>query len=148
MLEITRPIAAPIPRARLILVVDDHEDVRELVAEVLRGHGTQVAAVPSVAAALEVLGTLAVDVVVTDFSMPGASGLDLLREMRDDPRWSRIPAVLISAHEDRQELQRQAFLVGAEFLSKPFAFDDLERAIGALCARDADAARVEVPAED
>lgn len=128
-------VVAPRRRAPVVLVVDDHGDVRDLVAEVLRESGARVAAVPSAAAALQVLHSLAVDVVVTDFSMPGTSGLELLRTMRADPRWRAIPGVLMSAHDEQLELMREAREIGALFISKPFALDDLLQAVDDLYRR-------------
>jgi two-component system chemotaxis response regulator CheY len=113
----------------LVLVVDDHGDIRDLVAEVLRGNGARVVTLPSVSAALTMLRSIDVDVVVTDFSMPDADGLELLRAMRADPRWEEIPGVLMSAHDDQLELAREAAAAGATFLSKPFANEDLLRAV-------------------
>lgn len=134
--------AAPATPGPVVLVVDDCADVRELVTEVLRVGGARVATAPSVAAALEVLGSLVVDVVVTDYAMPGATGLELLRAMQDDPRWRGIPAVLMSAHGDSLELRREAFVVGATFLAKPFACDDLQRAVEErCCAKQGDGSR-------
>jgi PAS domain S-box-containing protein len=119
-----RPAAAlPVPAAGLveaprldglrILVVDDEEDARGLVSEVLREQGAEVHVAGSAREALEQLGTVKPDVVVSDIGMPETDGLSLIRKIRSLPseQGGRTPAVALTAYARVEDAQR-AFAAG------------------------------------
>jgi signal transduction histidine kinase/CheY-like chemotaxis protein len=68
-----------------VLVVDDEEDARELMAAVLRQHGAVVTVAADVPSALHVFDGAPPDVVLSDIALPGRNGLDLARELRARP---------------------------------------------------------------
>lgn len=102
---------------RKYLVIDDNEEFAENVAEILSDTGADVSLAAEGASALEQVKANRFDVVVTDMRMPGLSGAELLRHMRDiDPG---VPVVLLSAFApDAQvnEARRYGLLA---FLNKP-----------------------------
>ncbi len=100
-----------------ILVVDDEEDVRDIIAETLEDFGYAVLTAASGEEALPVLvRDGSVVMVITDVRMPGMSGLELADEIRR--RWPKVKVVLISGYFLPQgEPQR--------FLKKPFHLKDL-----------------------
>ena len=61
-----------------------------------------------------------VDVILTDFNMPGMNGLELLREIQKDQRYCHIPVVLITTHSYEKVLQDSLALGAKGFLQKPF----------------------------
>ena len=81
-----------------VLVVDDVADNRDLVRTVLNHHGYDVREVDSGAAALQVLRTGAVDLVLTDVWMPGMDGFALARAIQDDPQCAGVPVIFYTAH--------------------------------------------------
>ena len=81
-----------------VLVVDDNEDTREMVAMVLSGAGAQVKTVASLSAAERALSDGPWDVLVSDLGMPGGDGYDLIRRVRALPARANLPAVALSAH--------------------------------------------------
>ena len=85
-----------------VLVVDDEADIRELITVVLESHGMSVKAVASAAAAFEVLKSFQPDVLVCDIRMPGGSGYDLIRQIRDleAKEGGHLPATAITAYQD------------------------------------------------
>lgn len=85
-----------------VLVVDDEADIREFITVVLESHGMSVKAVASAAAALEVLKEFRPDVLVCDIRMPGGSGYDLIRQIRDleAKEGGHLPATAITAYQD------------------------------------------------
>jgi CheY-like chemotaxis protein len=91
-----------------VLVVDDEEDARELVREVLSGQGAEVHVASSAPDALEKLGPLKPDVVVSDIGMPDADGFSLIRRIRALPLDSggRTPAVALTAYARAEDAQR------------------------------------------
>jgi CheY-like chemotaxis protein len=97
-----------------ILVVDDHQDTCDLMEQALTHAGASVVAAFSAREALGALGS--VDVVVTDYSMPGETGLWLLERIREQPR--PIPVLVVTGYADRyaRELRQAPF---ARVLRKP-----------------------------
>ena len=122
-----------------ILVVDDAEDTLEILRRNLISQGYEVDTAASVADAIGVLSTKQVDLVVTDFKMPGASGLDLVRHVRENLRDTEV--MMITGYPS-VEGAVAAVKTGAEdYLAKPFTDDELfaaaRRALTRLEARRA-----------
>jgi CheY-like chemotaxis protein len=123
-----RPASAPQVRrpphlhGLRLLLVEDHDDARELLAHALRGAGAIVTEADSVAGAVDALRRDEFSVLVSDIAMPGQDGYDLIRWVRsiDAPRTMRtIPAVAVtafSAPEDRAKALAAGF---AEHVPKP-----------------------------
>jgi two-component system response regulator FlrC len=108
---------------RRILVVDDEPGVRAGLTEVLRRGGFAVTPAGSAEEAVAVLARERVDLLVTDLRLPGRSGLDLLRELRDGGR--ATPAVVITAHGTIEDAVAAMKLGALDFLTKPFSPADL-----------------------
>jgi len=104
-----------------VLLVDDDADSLELLSTVLRQHGADVTAVADVTAALDGLSAKRFDVLISDLSMPGRSGFDLIREVRQalPPPASRIPAVAVTALTRPEDRQRALGAGFDAFLTKP-----------------------------
>jgi len=111
-----------------ILLVDDDPGVRYALTEVMRDRGYRVIAVDSGPRALAALeGGEAFDVVVTDLSMPGMDGIELVSQIA--ARAPALPVILLSAHGS-DNLVRIASNRGAcRCLSKPFDIDEIARAV-------------------
>jgi len=105
------------PTAHIILVVDDEEEVREILAEALEDFGYAVVTAASGEEALPVLHNgRNIEMVITDVRMPGMSGLQLAEEIRH--RWPTVKVVLISGYFLPQAVQQR-------FLKKPFHMKEL-----------------------
>lgn len=107
--------------SKTVSVIDDEVSVREAVAMLLETHGLTVASYDGAEAFLA--APFAAGCIVSDVRMPGISGLDLLRTLRnaEDPR----PLLLMTGHGD-VELAVQAIKLGAfDFVEKPFSNDRL-----------------------
>lgn len=111
----------------IVLVVDDEEEVREGVAEILLLHGYGVHAAASASEALQLLRGEAIDAVLLDLIMPGLTALDFRRAQTAEPGMAAIPVILMTGHV---EIAEQARLLGAiACLRKPF---DEARLLAAL----------------
>ncbi|MGE0451749.1 MAG: ATP-binding protein [Vicinamibacterales bacterium] len=113
-----------------ILVVDDQEDSRELVAQLLAARGAHVLLEPSAAAALARLEAEPVDLTIADIAMPEIDGYDLVRRIRG--RWATLPTVALSAYA-RPEERTRALACGFDaYCTKPLHAEDLFAAIGSV----------------
>ena len=103
-----------------ILVVEDDDDNREILAHTLTVEGATVTAVSTAREALSFLSS--VDIVLTDFVMPGEDGVGLLEQANKHPR--PIPVIAISGFDESQE-PRLASAPFAGKLLKPLDFDQM-----------------------
>ncbi len=80
-----------------ILLVDDEYAALEVLELLLRGEGFEVVTASDGQQALDVVGQRHVDLVITDYKMPGMDGLELCERLQADPRFSSIPIFMTSA---------------------------------------------------
>ncbi len=110
-----------------VLVVDDDEDHLFIIGEYLELNGVQFDLAQSAARARKCLSHGEYDLVISDFQMPGESGLDLFRSVSF--RYPGLPFVLMSGNQDPR-LRREAISMGVcKFLEKPFELSHLKRLI-------------------
>jgi signal transduction histidine kinase/ActR/RegA family two-component response regulator len=109
----------PLNGAR-VLVVDDDQDARDLIAMVIRGAGGMTVAAASVIEAKSAIDTGLPDAIVSDIAMPGANGYEFARDLRGDGRTDGVPLVAVTAYT-RVEDRDRAIAAGFDaHLSKPF----------------------------
>lgn len=108
-----------------VLLVDDDPGVRFALTEVLRDRGYQVIGASSGVQALALLA--GVDVVVTDLSMPGMDGLELVSHIAAYA--PRLPVILLTAHGSDHLVRVAASRGACGCLSKPFDIDEIARVI-------------------
>ena len=122
-----------------VLVVDDDEQNRLVVAAHLEAYHAAVLTAPSAAVALDVLKHEHVDVLLADIGMPGEDGYSLIRKVRafDSPAIASIPAAALTAfarNEDRQQALEAGFQL---HLAKPIDAQTLVSAVATLGGRHA-----------
>ena len=106
-----------------ILVVDDETGLREALAEKLRHVGYQVEAADSAESALAQISSLEPHLVLTDLRMPGMSGLDLTRRIREDRPDTDV--VVMTGHEDMNSAVGAMKAGAVDYLVKPVKMDAL-----------------------
>jgi CheY-like chemotaxis protein len=111
------------------LLVEDHLDSAELLAEMLQRHGHTVHVATTVSGALEVAQRETIDVVVSDVGLPDASGYDLMRKLRET---SAIKGIAITGSSGAQEVQRGREAGFSAHLTKPVSLRRLEQELEAL----------------
>ncbi len=104
-----------------VLVVDDNEDARYVLDSYLTHVGATVTTARSGGEALGVLGEVQAHVIVSDLSMPGFSGHDFIRRVRELPGQADrpTPAIAVTASDDRESRQRAMASGFQVYLVKP-----------------------------
>lgn len=112
----------------MILLVDDNNVSREAFANLLRLHGHEVMEAAAASDGLDILGSIHVDLVITDFVMPDISGFQLIGQVRQ--KWPRTPILLISGYLSPEV--GEIVSDGVEFIPKPVELSVLLEAIERL----------------
>jgi CheY-like chemotaxis protein len=113
----------------MVLLVDDDEDLRDAVADLLRGRGYFVATAEDGREALAMIAAHKLPcVVLLDLVMPGMDGWKFLAVVQSDPAMAAMPIVIASAHAATHAPPGTAGV-----LRKPFDFDELFRVVELHC---------------
>ena len=112
-------------RAPRVLVVDDNPSTMVLMRDLLSSHGYDVVAVPDAAHAEAEILRRVPDVILSDVIMPGKSGYELCREMKENPATRLVPFVLITGLSEREDRVRGIESGADDFLSKPIFPEEL-----------------------
>jgi two-component system, NtrC family, response regulator AtoC len=113
------------PSRGSILLADDEEKILKRLGRALRDEGHEVVEATTAREAQRHLAERSFDLLVIDNLMPGVTGLELVRELSQQPSAERPQIVMMTAHGSTQ-IVREAFKLGVEdFLEKPFEVDEL-----------------------
>jgi DNA-binding response OmpR family regulator len=110
-----------------ILIVEDDPGIRRGLADGLAESGYMVVTAPSAEDALARLDVVSVDLALIDLKLPGLSGVDLLRELRQ--RSPSTVAVIITANPSTESAIEALRLDAFDYLLKPFTLDQVEEAV-------------------
>lgn len=115
--------------AGLVLLVEDDDTLRRVVARILERYGYRVAAVATPGAALRMVyeQNLCPDVAVTDMVMPEMSGRDMVLRLRE--RLPKVPALVMSGYSDNAQIEAGLAAQTFAFLAKPFTPEELLAAV-------------------
>ena len=108
-----------------VLVVDDTDDLRQLIALALQRDGCDVLEAASGEAALEILETEPVDIMVLDMILPAMSGTDVVRALRERPETLTLPVLLMTGSGASQSVIEGLNAGANDFLAKPLRLDEL-----------------------
>ena len=117
--------AASAAPAQTVLAVDDDDASRGIIVHALRRAGLTVIEARSGPSAIEVLETEPVGVVVCDISMPGMTGIELVRRLRTRSETATLPVILITGAPDADAVIQGLDAGADDFLSKPIRLDEL-----------------------
>jgi two-component system chemotaxis response regulator CheY len=125
------------------LVVDDDANVRTLVVELLKSFGySKILAATDAYDALSQMGSAQVDFIISDWQMPGMSGLDFLKTLRAQAATRNIPFIMIT-NPDSEEVRKVESAVEARvdaYVIKPFRADVLDSKISEVLSKRGDVA--------
>lgn len=112
----------------LIVVIDDDEAIRTLIAAALRFEGYEVMEASDGAAGLETIRDYRPDLAISDVNMPGMDGFELLQVLRADATIQSTPVILLTSLQEREHV-RSGMKSGADdYLTKPLVFEELREA--------------------
>jgi signal transduction histidine kinase/ActR/RegA family two-component response regulator len=118
--------------ARRILIVDDVPEILLLLRKLVARMGYRVEIAASAAEALAVLGEQPVDLLLTDWAMPGMSGGELISALKRDERLAHIPTIVLTGHDTEFERSAAQEAGCDRFLVKPIKRDELQGVIAEL----------------
>ncbi|HEY9599219.1 MAG TPA: response regulator [Cyanophyceae cyanobacterium] len=114
-----------------ILVIEDDDNVREILVEILRAEGFNVIAAEDGQLGLELAQDKLPNLIICDIMMPKLSGYEVLSQLQQSPSTATIPFIFLTAKSAKTDL-RQGMALGADdYLTKPFTRDELLAAIAA-----------------
>jgi DNA-binding NtrC family response regulator len=132
-------LRSDIPTAR-ILLVDDDEALLRSIGRILKSWGFEVVALADSRAAIDRLGVERFDLVITDYTMPVLTGIDVLRAVNE--RQPGVPTVFVTAHASVERAVEAMRLGAYHFITKPFDQGHLKRIVtGALRQEPAEPTR-------
>ncbi|WP_369601757.1 chemotaxis response regulator CheY [Hahella sp. SMD15-11] len=119
-----------------ILVVDDFSTMRRIIKNLLRDLGfTNVEEADDGNTALPMLKTGKFDFLITDWNMPGMTGIDLLRAVRADPNLKTLPVLMVTAEAKRDQIVAAAQAGVNGYVVKPFTAAVLKEKIEKIFER-------------
>lgn len=130
---------------KLILIVDDDHDIRELLSDYLENHGFIVVAAANGREMARVLSTNPVDLIILDLMMPGDDGLTLLKRERQR---SQLPVIILSARGEEADKVIGLELGADDFVAKPFKPRELLARVRSLLRRMDAAGQVQEVADE
>jgi two-component system chemotaxis response regulator CheY len=124
-----------------ILVVDDFSTMRRIVRNLLGDLGyTNITEADDGKSAWPLLQAGSFDFVVTDWNMPGMTGIELLRSIRGDARIAKTPVLMVTAEAQREQIIEAAQAGVNGYIIKPFNAATLKEKIDKIFQRIAEAA--------
>jgi len=119
-----------------ILIVDDFSTMRRIIKNLLRELGfNNTLEADDGQTALPKLRTGGIDFLITDWNMPGMSGIDLLRTIRADNNLKSLPVLMVTAEAKREQIVEAAQAGVNGYVIKPFTAATLEEKINKIFER-------------
>ncbi len=118
-----------------VLIVDDSLIIRRLMKIYLNRMGIErIEEAPNGRKALEKLGDHEFDLIISDWSMPGKTGLNFLRAVRADKKYAKIPFVMLTAEGLSGSISAAEEAGVSKYILKPFNFETIQKEIGSMLA--------------
>lgn len=116
-----------------VLVVEDSASMRNLLVTTVEGlGGIRVVAAANGFDALKLLPRGDFDLIITDINMPDINGLELIRFIKQHPRYVNTPLVIVTSEGSEQDRDRGLALGVDDYLVKPFEPAELQRRVRGL----------------
>jgi signal transduction histidine kinase len=123
--------------AKKLLVIEDDPIILKNTMQILKLEGYDVFGAENGLIGLKYTYQIVPDLIISDISMPGLSGLEVLAQLRADPKTAAIPFIFLTAHSHKEDLRHGMEAGADDYLTKPFDVTDLLTAISVRFERHA-----------
>ena len=119
-----------------ILVVDDFSTMRRIIKNLLRDLGfNNTSEADDGLTALPMLQSGNFDLLITDWNMPGMQGIDLLKAVRADPKLAKMPVMMVTAEQKKEQIIEAAKAGVNGYIVKPFTAATLKEKLDKIFER-------------
>lgn len=105
--------------AKTVMVVDDCGTTRKLISLLLKGKGYTSIHAQNGLEAIEKLAVSDVDIIITDLNMPLMDGLELIKTLRQDERYQKLPIIMVSTESAEMDKKMAKDLGASTYIVKP-----------------------------
>lgn len=119
-----------------VLLIEDEPNIIEAIKFILSREGWQVHAHSNGETAVQAVRDRSPDVVILDAMLPGRSGFDILRDLREDSGTARLPILMLTARGQTKDREMAERAGASRFMTKPFSNAEVLEAVRALCVRE------------
>lgn len=119
----------------MVLVAEDDEDCRALIAFRLEMAGCEVVAAKDGEEALKLAAEHSPALVILDVMMPKRTGFEVVEALRSDAATRKTPVIFLTARVQEQDVERGFALGANDFIKKPFSPTELEARVNAILGR-------------
>jgi len=105
----------------IILVIEDEEDILELIRYNLSREGYGIIGVTTGEEGLRIAGQKKPDLIILDLMLPGIDGLDVCRQLKEDPHSKEIPIAMVTAKGEESDIVTGLELGAEDYITKPFS---------------------------
>lgn len=112
-----------------ILVVDDHEEIRDALAALLEEEDHEVIHAENGIVGLDRAIQDSPDVILLDIAMPQMDGLEVLQKLKSDPQTATIAVIMVTAQGDRHAMVRAVQLGTRDYITKPWETGEVEMCV-------------------
>jgi CheY-like chemotaxis protein len=107
-------------QSKVIMVVDDSQTVRNIMALILNRSGYRSIRISSAMEALHTLTELIPDLIFLDITLPGMDGLDVCKIIKENPRTKQVPVVMLSGNNEVFDKVMGRLAGASDYITKPF----------------------------
>ncbi len=123
------------PMSAIIMLVEDEQSIREMLRYALESNGYQVIEADSAGMAHELLMSHRPDLLIIDWMMPGESGIDFIRRLKQDEVWAELPILMLTARVEEMDKVKGLETGADDYMTKPVAIKEFRARIEALLRR-------------
>jgi two-component system alkaline phosphatase synthesis response regulator PhoP len=135
-----------------VLTIDDEEHILELLRYNLEKNGYQVLQALDGETGLKILENNAVDLILLDLMLPGIDGLEVLRQIRNNPKLKQIPVIMLTAKSEEIDTVLGLEMGADDYIGKPFGSHELVARMKAVFRRTSELNKIRnensIPTDD
>lgn len=121
--------------SRHVVLIEDEPNITEAIRFLLQRDGWTVEAHADGASATDFIHNAKPDIVILDLMLPGKSGLDIVREVRDLKELEELPVLMLTARGQLKDREMAQKVGVTRFMTKPFSNAEVLTAVRDLCAQ-------------